>query len=146
MHLLFWSKRAVIGCLALWGVLVTIYLVLGAVRHEALPPPYNLLIMLLLSTATAGSGAAWFTGRLEAQSDRILATQETRDGRLYFEMARMRGEVAQLRDLIEKTADLTRPLALAGADYDNGFADGLARSPMKEAKILPMAPREGGGS
>jgi len=145
----YWSKRVVIGCLATWGVMVTIYTVLGTVEHEVLPPPYNGLIMVTLSTGTLASLAVWLAARILARLDadgeqrRAMAEAiEVRDGRLYFEIARMRGEVAQLRELVEQTVDLTRVRAVG--DYDTGYADGLARQPMREAKVLPMGSRGNG--
>ena len=150
MNMLFWSRRAAIGCAAGWCVMVTIYVVLGAVGHEVLPPPFNGLIMVTLSTATIGSLAillaAQILARLEADGVErrgMVEAVEARDGRLHYEMARMRGEVAQLRERIERTEDLSRPaLALVGEAYDSGYADGLAREPM--AKVLQIGPRGNG--
>jgi hypothetical protein len=148
LRLLYWSKRALTGCVALWAGLIVVYVTLGLAGQEVFRPPYNVLILLIVATATAGSASAWLaahvvnrlTAHLGTHQEQISEQMDVRDGRLYFEMARIRGEVAQLRELIEQTADLSRPaLALVGsAAYDDGYADGLARLPARDAKVLPI--------
>lgn len=144
MRFLYWSKRALITCVIVWAGLILVYTTLGLARIEVLPAPYNVMLMLLVATATAGAGACWLTGLIVAHLAVGRDESSARDGRMYFELSRIRGEVAQLRDLIEQTADLARPLALVGDAWDSGYVAGLAREPMRDAKVIPIGPRDSG--
>lgn len=146
-----WSQRVLIISTGAWLLLGTVYF--ARPSHPLLPSPLNVFLFIALASVSTGSLATWFAskilGHLNGQSavlDRMAEALEVRDGRLYFELARTRGEVARLRELVEQTTDLTRPLALVGSAsaYDEGFADGLARQPMREAKVIQMGPRESG--
>jgi hypothetical protein len=113
VRLLHWSKRALIASIVVWAGLVLVYTTLGFAQIEVLRAPYNVMLMLLVATVTGGAGACLLTGIILAHLAAAKEESGARDGRLYFEMARIRGEVSQLRDLIESTMDLRRQPALA---------------------------------
>lgn len=145
MRLQDWSKRTLIGATALWIGLILIYVTLGFAGRDVLPAPYNLLVMLTITLAIVGSGGAWLAQSLADRAAAAADAADVREGRIYYAIASMSKEAARLRQAIEDfpTIDLSRyPAAVGG--YDEGFADGLARTPMREAaKVIPMSPREG---
>ena len=130
-----WSQRVFYTTTTVLVVLASVYFARPA--EPPLPNPLNEILYISLVAIALGALIMWA----------IAETRAARagHGRLYFELARMRGEVAQLREFIEKTEDLSRPvLAVVGSAYDDGYADGLARQPMREAKVLPMGSRDNG--
>lgn len=133
-----WSLRVLIIAAGTWLVLGTAYV--ARPSHPLLPSPLNVLLFVVLASLTTGALGCLLTARILDHLTGHSVKLEARDGRLYFELARVRGELAQLREVIEQTMDLSRPaLALVGsAAYDDGYADGLARLPARDAKVLPI--------
>lgn len=113
-----WSLRVFIITAGAWLILGTVYF--ARPSHPLLPAPLNVLLFVALASLATGALAAWFACRIlehltgqNAKLEAVADAMEARDGRLYFELARVRGEVTQLRDLIEQTMDLGRRPALA---------------------------------
>lgn len=121
MSLLKWSRRVLIACVVVWASLILVYVTLGFARVGVLPQPFNLMIMLILSTATLATGAACFTARLEARLGRIEGAYITtadrwdeRDDRLNAHLLRI---YRRLDELETPTLQLYRPrshLAVVG--------------------------------
>lgn len=155
-----WAKRAIIGSLAVWVVLVTTYFVLGMVGHEVLPVPYNAMIMLILAAITSIASAAWFAGRLEVRLGRIegalIAAADRRD----FEDRRLNAHLLRigkrLDDLEAPTVQLYRaPLVAVGMAtvpkedrYTRGYLDAMdyldAMAARPDAKVIPFTVAERG--
>lgn len=154
-----WSLRVLIITAGTWLILGTVYFARPA--QPLLPSPLNVMLFIILASIAGSSLAVWLsawtrssiTRHLDelaasttARLDQFAAEADAREGRVYYAIAAMTREAARLRQMIEDlpTADLSRPVAVAVGDYDAGFADGLARSPMREAKVIPMSPRDSG--
>ena len=147
MQLQMWAKRAAAASLALWIVVLTIYLVLGFVEHEVLPSPYNVMIMLVLSTITSGCLAAWLAGCILAEVARIKGAliadadlRSARDERITAHLM----HIGRRLDDLESTRDLQRaPLVAVGSAsvpepglYRRGYEDAMAARP--DAKVIQL--------
>lgn len=151
-------RLAITLCAGAWAVLLTSYVMLALTSHEPLPPPYNVLIFILVATVTAVVVAWWHVDHVNRRLDAVAeaATRaatlveevdervDRRDGRLFFAITSTGKELALLRMAIEEfpTIELSRRPVAVG--YDAGYADGLARRPMRDAKVIPLEPRESG--
>lgn len=118
MQLQLWARRAVVGSLVLWVVVVTTYIVLGFVRHAVLPSPYNVMIMLILSNITLAAGGAWIGGRLEVRLGRIEGAYIAAADRGEFAEKRLNAHLLaisrRLDDLEAPTVPITRTLYAVG--------------------------------
>lgn len=118
-----WSQRVFYTTTTVLVVLASVYFARPA--EPPLPNPLNEILYISLVAIALGALIMWAIAETRAarasQGAMLQSTAEAadqRDGRLYFELARMRGEVAQLRERIEQTVDLGRrrpPLAVVGA-------------------------------
>lgn len=147
MQLLYWSKWATIACLALWGVLITVYLVLGAVKHETLPPPYNLMIMTVLAIATVGSGGTWLlASRVEVRLGRIEGALLAAADRLDTEDTRFNAHLMRISKRLDEleapTVQMPRLVAVGSvrvadvSTYRQGYEDAMAAKP--DAKVIQL--------
>lgn len=140
MSLTVWSRRSVYLCLGLWIALICVYVVLGALRHELLPQPFNLLIVVALALVTGVSGIACVIGWY---AEKAALASDLRHTRQYALLSAIE------RRLDEVEASLPRrELVAVGADdrtlpgYSRGYVDGLARRPMDAgAKVIPLEGR-----